>query len=225
MCNGDGTCIDEICVDVTCGSTSFCRDGICVFSCADISCGYGEHCIDGLCEMAACADIECPLGQMCVDAHCLDSECQPGSCPAGLSCIDGRCEEDFCAGVLCPPNQRCVLREELAQCVADWAESDEVPEDTPDPVPDASDSTETSADSDPTPSAEDAGVFDGATTIDDPSLSSSELNASKQGCACDQTQSERPIPALLVLLIVLGTYRSRKEGHDTQSSPIASQAP
>ena len=159
VCTNDGSCIDETCEGVACGATSFCRGGLCVFSCAQISCGFGEQCIDGLCEVAPCAEVACPMGQVCVDAHCEEAECQVDECPDTLSCIEGRCQESPCDGVLCPANQRCVVRDELAQCIADWADDGSGTENVMPSTPDAGVVVEPNPDAGTEQSTMDAGPF------------------------------------------------------------------
>jgi MYXO-CTERM domain-containing protein len=49
VCGGDGLCLDEDCVDVTCDEGSVCQGGACVDACSGVSCPSGQVCELGQC--------------------------------------------------------------------------------------------------------------------------------------------------------------------------------
>jgi len=111
LCVG-GTCVNDPCAGVTCGSGDYCFQGDCVGSCAGVDCPVTQRCDLGSCEPDPCGGA-CPSGQVCDegDGVCEDDPCPNQMCPQGEWCNpqNGICEQDPCVGVECPsPDETCV---------------------------------------------------------------------------------------------------------------------
>lgn len=119
-CRPEG-CEPDPCENVNCGTSSFCRDGECIFSCAEVSCPAASSCFDGLCQDTGCGPLGCPEeGQVCIDRVCVQDPCTMISCGSAEVCDRGNCIPNPCQDLECPQYQRCVVTLGTAQCVADW---------------------------------------------------------------------------------------------------------
>jgi hypothetical protein len=106
----NGTCITNLCLNVTCPTGQYCEAGNCVQSCADVICPDGQRCRLGACETDPCGH-PCPYGQACNDAsgQCESDPCAAVICPAGQWCDpnhEGACEDDPCVGTSCPDSSQ-----------------------------------------------------------------------------------------------------------------------
>jgi hypothetical protein len=99
-------CVDDACVDVSCGEGQRCVRGTCVGACDGVRCPAGQACRGGRC-FDACMGVTCDDCAVCVEGACV-ARCSPTSCPAGQTCdTDGRCVESACAGVTCSGGSFC----------------------------------------------------------------------------------------------------------------------
>jgi subtilase family serine protease len=121
ICGADGVCREDLCKDIRCTSSEFCRDGVCVRICAYITCAAGQICIDGECIPDICVIVSCNQGQRCAQGQCITDTCSLGQCQKGRVCHHGVCVPDLCADIKCPDPSKmiCVLRGDShkAQCI------------------------------------------------------------------------------------------------------------
>jgi len=101
------TCVQDLCVGVTCvrGETCDPTDGVC--KCGIFSCQEGEICSQNRCVVPdPCKGILCPDGETCdpVDGAC---KCGGEICGEDERCDDGLCIKDPCKGVHCGGNNVC----------------------------------------------------------------------------------------------------------------------
>lgn len=107
VCAAD-TCVDAVCVGVTCPEGASCVEGLCL----DRTCGTEEpcpgqgYCLDGACTEKACVGVVCPAGSSCFGGTC--AECAPGTWPPGNG---DACVPVLDAGTGCSANYQCVSGE------------------------------------------------------------------------------------------------------------------
>jgi hypothetical protein len=195
-------CQADLCAGVDCGSSSFCRDGECIFSCAEVSCPPATACFDGLCRETGCAPIGCPdEDEVCIDRICTEDPCNSLSCDESQVCHLGECITDPCLGVTCPQYQKCESIYGTAQCVADWPIID--PESIEEPPPEVDYAV--------SETVQDMGPNIPEADFDIPDLGELEVEADDikdDGC---QTQSSSAIVSGYTgfLLLLIALYRRR----------------
>ena len=101
-----GTCVNNPCQGVTCGTEQYCVGGACIDSCAGVDCPANQRCRLGVCESNPCGHA-CPFGQACNDTsgECVADPCTAVVCPTGEYCDanhNGACIPDPCVGTACP---------------------------------------------------------------------------------------------------------------------------
>jgi hypothetical protein len=87
-CDPQGHC-EAVCEPLcTCGPAEICNaEGTCVPDpCLDVSCTGNEICIDGECVTDPCEIVVCELGEMCFMGECMTDPCQNARCPAHTHC-------------------------------------------------------------------------------------------------------------------------------------------
>jgi len=93
QCGGGLVCQNGVCVSgcacQSCANGLSCRpsDGLCVEnSCLQVTCGIGKYCAKGQC-MDACLEAVCPAGQVCQQGACIEGSPLPSALDGGAQSV------------------------------------------------------------------------------------------------------------------------------------------
>ena len=114
-CSGEGYCLTDKCLGVSCGGDETCVAGDCLDSnevaCQEVACAGADVCVGGACVPDPCVTTTCDEGQACWLGSCEDAAvvaCKLAHCDSSEICDNGTCVADPCLSVRCDVGQACV---------------------------------------------------------------------------------------------------------------------